>query len=185
MDRVPRPLVDSESDVAALVYGRGGEQPDLVIDRFVRDLRREGYDAVGLMQRRRGCGDDGRPSYAFYLLADDDPDRRKDASGTFVACVDGLRRALRRRPDLVALNRFGPWEIGGAGLLDVFGEALRMEIPIAIAVSEDMFGPWLAFARGLAVRLNCDRSSLDRWWRSVSRQARLGESDRTFCGKYR
>jgi hypothetical protein len=47
----PPPLFDSESEVAAVTFGPG-EEPDVVLDRFVRDLCSKGYDAVGLMQRR-------------------------------------------------------------------------------------------------------------------------------------
>jgi hypothetical protein len=125
------------------------------------------------MQRRIANSGHGGPSHAFYLL----PDRalsarrqiwpsvaQRDISVSYAVCAEGLRRSLRRKPDLVALSRFGPWEAAGAGLVDVLSEALRLEIPIAIAVSEDMFGTLVAFARGLAVRLPCDQTSLARWW---------------------
>lgn len=85
----------------------------------------------------------------------------------------------------MVLNRFGWLEANGSGLLGVLEEAIERDIPVVIAVPEGLFARWLIVAQGLAVRLNCDRVSVDRWWqrlRCVPRTAGLNEN---FCERYK
>ncbi|WP_139480771.1 DUF2478 domain-containing protein [Bradyrhizobium ivorense] len=49
--------------------------------------------------------------------------------------------------------------------------ALDADIPVVIAVSRQSFADWITFAGGMSVKLACDRSVLDAWWRGVALRA--------------
>ena len=51
----PRDLFAADSDVAALVYARG-DDPDAVLEAFLSNLAVGGFNAVGLLQRKRRDG---------------------------------------------------------------------------------------------------------------------------------
>jgi hypothetical protein len=76
--------------------------------------------------------------------------------------------ALEAGADLLIINRFGKRERDGKGLAYLIGRALAGDIPVVIAVSHDRFADWINFAGGMSVKLACDRTTLDAWWRNVS-----------------
>ncbi|HEV2676114.1 MAG TPA: DUF2478 domain-containing protein [Aliidongia sp.] len=163
----PHDLFAADSDVAALVYARGDE-PDALLEAFTADLAARRLDVAGLLQRRRGNGTD---SWVDFRLV---PDR--GILGTGRSCADALSAAepslldaVRRRPDLLVVSRFGSAELSGGGLLRVLVEAVRLDVPILIAVPQALFSDWLGFSGGLTIRLDCHRSGLDRWWASLSK----------------
>ena len=45
--------------------------------------------------------------------------------------------------------------------------ALDADIPVVIAVASEHFADWIKFAGGMSVKLACDRSALDQWWRHI------------------
>ncbi|MBN8938978.1 MAG: DUF2478 domain-containing protein [Rhizobiales bacterium] len=188
-----KPEFHGDCDVAAMVYGPG-DDPDLVLRGFIRHLLGQGFDALGVVQRRRpdGPGFDGTAE--FILVPDDEA--RGDAAGAeraaTAACGTALQsigarlsHALKRRPDIVILNRYGSLEIAGSGLLDVLAEAIERDIPVLIAVPEGLFGSWLRMAEGLAVKLGPDRPSLEAWWRSLGKAASDVSPGATFCERYK
>jgi hypothetical protein len=171
------PGFHSECDVAALVYGQR-DDPDVLLGTFARRLIRQGYDALGVIQRR-GDIDAGRAGSARFVLLPDEDGRDDGCRSEAPGGVDGaialqdvatrLASELRRRPDLLILNRYGSMEVGGAGLLDVLSAAIELDIPVVIAVPEALFGSWLNLANGLAVRLKPNLGALNRWWRALRR----------------
>jgi hypothetical protein len=152
----PQDLFAADSDVAALIYAPG-DDPDGLLGSFATDLAAGGFDPVGLVQRRRG-------SRLDYLLM---PGTSPVAAPS--AAAPSLLQAVRRRPDLLIVNRFGSAELSGGGLLGVLVEAVRLDVPVLIAVPQALFADWLAFSGGLAVRLGCTRTGLERWWASLSK----------------
>ena len=111
----------SDSDVAALVY-RQGDNPDALPRRFSMWLTGQGFDLLGVVQHRDASSTEGFGSSEFLAM----PDGRRfseDASAKAVedlspvarieAVAAHLSRELRRRPDLVILNRFGSFERAG------------------------------------------------------------------------
>lgn len=163
------PGFHSECDVAALVYGQE-DDPDVLLRTFARRLIEEGFDVLGVVQRRSGI-DVGSPSPVKFVLLPDE-ESREDGVDSAIRLEDVAARlasALRRRPDLLVLNRYGSMEVAGAGLLDVLSVAIELEIPVVIAVPEALFGKWLNLANGLAVRLQPNLDALNRWWRSLRR----------------
>jgi hypothetical protein len=183
----------AECDVAAVVYG-AADDPDAVLAAFIRDLRAQGFNAAGLLQRRNPHGHEISGQVEFFLIPD---------AGAHRACWDPqpspvrscgsqlqdfsarLGLALERRPDLVVLNRFGWLEASGSGLLSLLAMAIERDVPVAIAVPERLFCRWLTVAQGLAVRLRCDRISLDRWWSGMRRICSTATPDTAFCGRYK
>jgi hypothetical protein len=84
--------------------------------------------------------------------------------------TSGLRRyeALKAGADLVIINRFGKRERDGKGLAFLIDRALDADIAVVIAVSSKSFADWIKFSGGMSVKLACDRTALDAWWRKVS-----------------
>lgn len=191
--RFRRPKFHGDCDVAAMVYGPG-DNPDRVLRGFIGHLLGQGFDALGVVQRRRP-GEPGFDGTAAFILVPDD-EWEADAAGAekvaTAACGTALQSigarlslALRRRPDVVILNRYGSLEMAGAGLLDVLAEAIERDIPVLIAVPEGLFGSWLRMAEGLAVKLRPDRPSLEAWWRSLGKTASDVAPGATFCERYK
>jgi len=187
------PGFDSECDVAALVYGQE-DDPDVLLRTFARDLREQGYDALGVVQRR-GAVDAGRLGPPeFVLLPDENSGAdggRNEVSGGVDCAIQledvaaRLALALGRRPDLLILNRYGSMEVAGAGLLRVLSAAIDLDVPVVIAVPEVLFARWLTLANGLAVRLKPNLDALNGWWRSLRRTPGRGGNWGSVCEMFK
>ena len=100
--------------------------------------------------------------------------RRRLSDGFAVDLWTGRRAAARiadaleSGADLVIINRFGKRERDGKGLAYLIERARNAGIPLVIAVSSPHFADWNKFAGGMSVKLACDRSALETWWRNVS-----------------
>jgi nucleoside-triphosphatase THEP1 len=182
-------MFDAQCDLAALVYDEH-QDPDAVLRDFAADLNARGLRAVGMVQAGQ-CADSSLSAVLVHsgeklLLAQDfDPAAR--------GCRLDLRRlqnagarvgeALEAGADLLVVNRFGKRERDGKGLAYLIERALDADIPVVIAVSDKSFADWITFARGMSVKLACDRHALDVWWSNVSlgapRSTRRGQQ--TVC----
>lgn len=187
--RARTPHFHGDCDVAAMVYGRD-VTPDALLASFIDDLLGQGFDVRGVVQARP-AGDSRRPGGPLFKTIPASPCEagpRRDprvACGTTLLDIGAwLAAGLRRRPDLVVLNRFGSQELAGSGLVGALAEAIERDVPVLIAVPEALFPRWLALARGLAVRLAADRASLDAWWRSLGK-AGPQVPGTTFCGRFK
>jgi len=96
-----------------------------------------------------------------------------------------LAERVKARPDILIINRFGYREAIGGGLLGVLAEALELNIPTLIAVPRALFSHWLALSNGLAVKLDCRRGEIHRWWHSVSPRLPFTRGESTFCELYK
>jgi hypothetical protein len=180
----------AECDVAALVY-RPGDDPDQILSNFLHDLRICGYDAAGLLQRRRSYPRDARDPVEFYLLPGGGTEAYGEKHADAIRCsaqLPGLCKKLllllERRPDIVVLNRFGSLEVCGLGLMEVLNAAIDRDVPVLIAVPEALFRSWLSAVQGLAVKLR-NRNDLDRWWQSVQPAPARGPARSDFCGSFK
>jgi hypothetical protein len=169
-----------QCDLAALVYDEQ-QDPDAVLRDFAGDLNSRGIRAVGMVQAGQ-CADSSLSAVLVHngetlLLAQDfdpaargcrlDLDRLQNA-GARVA------DALESGADLLIVNRFGKRERDGRGLAYLIERARKADIPVVIAVSSERFTDWIKFAGGMSVKLACDRSALDGWWRNVAPRNNLG-----------
>jgi nucleoside-triphosphatase THEP1 len=167
-------MFDAQCDLAALVYD-ADQNPDAVLRGFADDLNARGFRAVGMVQAGQ-CADSSLSAVLVHsgeklLLAQDfDPSARGCRLDVHRLEDAGARiaGALEAGADLVIINRFGRREREGKGLSYLIGRALGADIPVVIAVPSHRFTDWIRFANGMSVKLACNRSSLDAWWRAVS-----------------
>src|SRR5262249_59876198 len=137
---------------AALVY-EAGQDPGASLRDFAADLNAHGYRAVGLVQVGH-CADSSLSAVLVHsgeklLLAQDfdtrasgcrlDTDRLHNAA-------EQIASALESGADIVIVNRFGKRERDGKGLVHLIERALKVDVPVVIAVSSSRFAEWIKFA---------------------------------------
>jgi hypothetical protein len=167
------PLFSCETDIAALVY-QPGDDPDGLLSHFARTRLAEGYDVLGLLQRRRSVGCPAAGKVDFRLMpafewADPAPPLADDRPVAALLPEFGRRLAdlLPRQPDLVLVSRYGRAETRGEGLLNLLCNVADIGIPTLVAVPEALFPHWTQTTGGLAVRLRPSVGALERWWASL------------------
>ena len=164
---------DGDRDIAAVVYG-GRENPDALMASFAADLIEQGFDAIGVVQQPIAArGGAVAATELLFVPGRSGASLPPCEAAPFPAAIpfaqEWLIAMVQRRPDLVIINRFGSLEHTRGGLLGAVREAVARDIPVVIAVPQALFGEWLRVTRGLAVKLECRRPSLDRWWQSLGR----------------
>jgi nucleoside-triphosphatase THEP1 len=179
-------MFDAQCDLAALVYDEQ-QDPDAVLRDFAADLNARGFRAVGMVQAGQ-CADSSLSAVLVHsgetlLLAQDfDPAARgcRLDLNRLQNAGERVADALKGGADLLIINRFGKRERDGKGLGYLVERALKADIPVVIAVSGDRFTDWIKFAGGTSVKLPCDRSALEAWWRNVALRNKAGmASDHT------
>jgi hypothetical protein len=166
-------MLETQRYIAALVY-EDQDDPDTVLRDLAADLNARGFRVVGMVQAGQ-CADSSLSAVLVHsgeklLLAQDfDP----NASGCRLD-IDRLQNAgarvadaLDAGADLLIINRFGKRERDGKGLGYLIDRARDAGIPVVIAVSSQRLADWIAFA-GETLRLACDRTALDAWWRDLA-----------------
>jgi hypothetical protein len=183
-------MFDSQCDLAALVY-QTDDDPDEILRAFATDLNARGYRAVGLVQLGHHCIDagltamlvhSGEELHLFQDLGSCSEGCRLDV-GQLLDAGQQIAGALDQGADLLIINRFGRQEREGKGLSHLVERALSADIPVVIAVPNHRFADWIKFAEGMSVKLNCDRDSLDAWWRVVSARGAglIGQDHQSVC----
>ncbi len=79
-----------------------------------------------------------------------------------------LRDAIRTRPDLVVIEKFGDQEQKGEGLLDEIMQIIAEGIPLLIAVPEPALDIWRRQCGGLGATLPYTRDAMRDWWCGLS-----------------
>ncbi|HEY0910774.1 MAG TPA: DUF2478 domain-containing protein, partial [Bradyrhizobium sp.] len=141
-----------------MVYGEG-DHPDILLWDFAWRRIEQGYDVIGVIQRRDEAEASRLGPARFVLLREDQEEgegsltaRGKiDCAGQFEHVAGTLTSELRRRPDVLIFNRYGSMEAAGGGLIPVLAGAIELDIPVLIGVPQALFGRWLALASGLTV----------------------------------
>jgi nucleoside-triphosphatase THEP1 len=160
---------DAQCDLAALVFGKPDE-PDRLLREFVQHLTSGGYRVVGLIQTRLG---DGGAAVTVLPTGETIPLAPTHATASHLsppgpcdlaAAAARIDTLIESGADLVIINRFGKLEAEGSGLVDEIARALRVDIPVVVAVPEFRFSEWLSFCRGMGVKLSCWNGSLQSWW---------------------
>jgi nucleoside-triphosphatase THEP1 len=163
---------DAQCDLAALVFGKPDE-PDRLLREFVQVLTSGGYRVAGLIQARLGDGGAAvtvLPTGETIALA---PTHGTDLHSSrpgpcdLAAAAARIDALIESGPDLVIINRFGKLEAEGTGLVGEIARALRVDIPVVVAVPEFRFSEWLSFCRGMGVKLPCRSGSLQGWWNAM------------------
>lgn len=185
-------MFDSETDIAAVVYG-ARDEPDRLFGEFVNRLQQTRNRIAGLIQLggRSGFAERGVPAIALpgraAVFLPHNLGRVSDAcyldAGQLGEAKKRLSSAISDGADLVIINRFGKLETGGMGFVDEIKQAVSAKIPVLIAVPVERFMAWTRFSEGMGVKLQCSRERVDAWWRTVSGSSRqhLSHPLRTFC----
>ena len=164
---------EMSSNILAVVYSDG-----LAADRLLADiayrLRDDGVVVAGLVQLNTFVRDRAKCDMAveelysrtIYQLSEDrgpaakgcrlDHTRLNEAAGLFSA-------ALKHRPELVVLNKFGKVEAEGGGLRDALGHAVALELPLIVGVPYRNLDQWRIFAGGLADECEVFAPDILRW----------------------
>lgn len=159
--------------IASIIY-RKGECPDAAMADAVRRMEARGLRVGGLLQ----AGDRSSATRCASLALHDigsgrqvplfesrgagargcrlNPSGLAEASGW-------LREAIERRVDVLVVNRFGRQEAEGAGLLNEIAAAIMAEIPVVVAVDEDLLSAWQAFLGEAPVALAPDAERIASW----------------------
>jgi Protein of unknown function (DUF2478) len=187
-------MFDSQCDLAALVYQQN-DDPDRVLREFASDLNARGYRAVGLIQLGHHCVDSklsamlvhtGEELSLLQNLGTCAAGCRLDV-GQLLDAGAQVASAIEEGADLVIVNRFGRQEREGKGLSYLVERALSADIPVVIAVPSHRFADWIKFADGMSVKLRCERTALDAWWRVVSAKntGPIGQDHTTVCEAFK
>ncbi|MFT0213631.1 DUF2478 domain-containing protein [Pseudomonas sp. F1_0610] len=83
--------------------------------------------------------------------------------GGLAQASEVLRRAVREKPDLVIINRFGSAEAEGEGFSQEFGQLISDGIPVLTLINERYLSAWLHFAQDLAYTLPLDFHAIKHW----------------------
>ncbi len=182
------PQFFAENDVAAVRYGPD-DDPDSVLDEFLRRRLGEGHDALGILQHRVADAPARNRAIAFDLVPRGEwpslepllPPPDAPCSAVLPDLAAHLARALERRPDVVILNRFGRAECQGAGVLGAIAAAVDRDIPILIATPEPLYAQWTQLSCGLSVTLRPEAASLEAWWQSLGHGPRPATPAPSLC----
>lgn len=162
-----------EPPIAVIAYGRT-TRPDQALAEAVWRLERRGLRVEGLTQQPKASDTSacallflediasGRRVQIFESRGAQARGCRLDAGGLATAAV-WLRDAIARRPDVLFVNRFGRQEADGRGLYAEIAEAISAEIPIIVAVGEEVMPHWKAFSGGSGSLLTNDADAIERW----------------------
>ena len=167
--------------LAAIVFAPE-QNVDALIAAFVADAQREGCRVAGVRQIESAADDctgavqavDISSGARFRLMQDLGAGagacRVDPAAIARVGQIVGA--AVRERPDLIVVNRFGKLEAEEKdGVVAEIGAAVAAGVPVLVAVSRRFLSAWNEFAAGMDAQVPCDRAALDAWWRAVTADA--------------
>ncbi len=162
---------------AAVVY-TPGQADKSALSEFVARLKMERVSVAGILQESRlDPGDKTRTIDAVDIATGHRiPIKRPMASeeecGLDVANLMEtsaiLRDAVRARPDLVVIEKFGEQEQKGEGLLDEIMQIIVAGIPLLIAVPEPALDIWRRQCGDLGTTLPYSGDAMRDWWRGLS-----------------
>ena len=117
--------------------------------------------------RPRGQTEEEDQALANELLADEKECGLDVASLMETSAV--LRDAIRTRPDLVVIEKFGDQEQMGEGLLDEIMQIITEGIPLLIAVPKPALDIWRRQCGGLGATLPYTQEAMRDWWHGLSK----------------
>lgn len=142
-------------DIVGILFGERLDI-DAVLVSVMDLLRSRGIRVAGLLQRFGSSTPAGKRSVYVEDIASGervrlDLPRGSDASGCLLdpnslakaACL--LRVAIRSRPDVLIVNRFGQQEAEGHGLRPELAEAVCVDLPTLVPVNQSLLSEWEGF----------------------------------------
>jgi len=167
--------------VVGVVYD-GSLDVDAVLAVAVESLRSQGVRVAGLLQRFGDVLPGGKRSmYVEDLSSGElirlDLPRGPGASGCtldpdgLARAASALRQAVRARPDLLMVNRFGKQEAEGHGLRAELAEAVCNRLPTVVAVPQSLTAEWEKFIGAPGHLIPPSASEIVNWFSRRSRPA--------------
>lgn len=160
-------------DIAGILYGERFDV-DAVLMSVTDLLRSKGIRVSGLLQHFGAPTPAGKRSMYVEDIASGkrvrlDLPRGSGASGCSLdpdslakaACL--LRDAIRSRPDVLIVNRFGQQEAEGRGLRPELAEAVCAGLPTLVAVSQSLLSEWERFVGETGRILPAKPSAIVSW----------------------
>lgn len=146
--------------ITALVY-TDSDAADALLRETALELMESGHALAGLVQHNRPRPNRSRCDMILEELASSElvpisQDRGPHARGCaldigqLLDAMQKVRNSLRRRPDLVILNKFGKTESEGGGFRPLIAEVIEAGLPLLIAVPWRNIDSWRLFAGDLA-----------------------------------
>jgi len=159
-------------DIAGILYGERLDV-DAVLVSVTNLLRSKGIRVSGLLQHFGAPTPAGKRSMYVEDIASGervrlDLPRGSGASGctldpdSLVKAAALLRDAIRSRPDVLIVNRFGQQEAEGRGLRPELAEAVCAGLPTLVAVKESLLPEWKSFV-GDGPILPAEPSAIASW----------------------
>ncbi len=158
---------------AAAVY-RPGQADKSALSEFVARLKTDRVSIAGILQESRlEPGDKTRTIESVDISTGHRiPIKRPMASeldcgldvANLMATSAILRDAVRARPDLVVIEKFGDQEQKGEGLLDEIMQIIIAGIPLLIAVPEPALDIWRRQCGDLGATLPYTEDAMREWW---------------------
>lgn len=152
--------MQTQPPLTALIYTDSSDA-DRALRRVVRQLKAMGLRLAGVVQRddpRAGRGDcdmsleDLTSGETIAISRDRGPHARgcRLDVGELLRATQMVAAALKQRPDVLVLNKFGKMEAEGGGFRELMAEAVATSIPVFIAVPYRNLDQWRIFAGDLA-----------------------------------
>ena len=162
----------------AALQGASNAKIQALLDRFARQVAREGHKIAGVIEVATSESDGacGRRAVrdlstgAVISISQDlghgSTACNLDPSGLMEACA-AVERTIAAGADLVILSKFGKLEADRGGLSDAFRAAIVAELPILTAVSPSIAEASRLFAEPLSLFIPTDASVIDAWWSGI------------------
>lgn len=83
---------------------------------------------------------------------------------TLTSVCASMLADIKRRPDLLIINRFGKAEAEGGGLRSVFVRAAELGIPVLTALKDCHLDAWSNFSGSMGKILSPDLISIGHWY---------------------
>jgi nucleoside-triphosphatase THEP1 len=168
--------MDEATEFAAIV-GADRRLADLLLADFTAHLRATGRAVHGLIQLRPPSGKGGtvlldlQTGERYPLFQDLGAGSQSCSVDTNIlaAASRSLRRALDARADLAVVNRFGPLEAAGGGLLSEMLTLIAEGVPVLTIVRDDCLPAWRHVTGNRGAELPATRAALDSWFANLKR----------------
>ena len=170
---------DQMTDAFAAAVYTPKQADKSALPAFVRSLKADHVSVAGILQESRLDLDDGTRTIESVDISTGHriPIKRPMADekecgldvANLVESSAVLRAAVRARPDLVVIEKFGDQEQKGEGLLDEIMQIIAEGIPLLIAVPEPALDIWLRQCGGLGVTLPYTQDAMRDWWSGLSK----------------
>ncbi|QOZ73232.1 MULTISPECIES: DUF2478 domain-containing protein [Bradyrhizobium] len=171
------------NSVGAILY-RPKDDVDRLLADFAQDIAQQGVRIGGIVQRHARCANGTHVMLAIDVATGQEISISQPLGSGAMSCnldTNGLAeaaavvsQALRKKIDLLVINKFAKQEAAGRGLRAEFVDAITQGVPVLTAVPKKRLGDWRTFTAGVSTLLPCDRQSLEQWWREISRRRARG-----------